>query len=160
MPTVSPEVYAIRCQVGSLLMAVLDEETTALSALTHWPGIQTEDPSVQVAYQMLWHFEADEEEQQQQEFYMDAQWELLFQTARYLLQGDALPGHLLAAYREGIREHQTTYYQEGTPWQAPAAGTRQWLQKVRSYWVLSLKSWRDRVAANVRSGARKIRTPL
>jgi hypothetical protein len=50
------------------------------------------------AYQALWHFEADEDKQQTELFYMDAQLELLRQMAGFLKEGQELPLYILRMY--------------------------------------------------------------
>ncbi|MDX2085576.1 MAG: hypothetical protein SFZ03_09325 [Candidatus Melainabacteria bacterium] len=93
-----------RRQAGVLLDAVHDELLTPRQALNRWPmGPETSvaDPSLDAAYQLLWHLEADETNQQQDAFYLDAQLTLLKQVADCLMQGQALPKHILALYTAG-----------------------------------------------------------
>lgn len=97
---------ARRQRVAQLLEAILDERIEPRIAINRWPEPTKEiDPSVDCAYQALWHFEADEDKQKSELFYMDAQLELLRQIARHLQGGQDLPPHILALYRgkKGVR---------------------------------------------------------
>ena len=106
-----------RQQAARLIQAVLDEEVSAGYALTAWPeggstAEMAEDTSLQAAYQSLWHFEADEDRQKSELFYMDAQLELLGQMTRHLSRGRDLPPYMLNAYVNtySCKEHRATYY--------------------------------------------------
>ena len=86
-------------QAALLLENVLDEKISARVALNRWSTLAIEgDSSIDAAYQALWHFEADEEQQQTELFYLDAQWSLLHQMSKYLDQGKPLPEHLITSY--------------------------------------------------------------
>lgn len=89
-------------------------------ALNRWPlavgkSLADEDASLLAAYQILWHFEADETEQQTQPFYLDAQLQLLSQVAQCLAQGQELPVYILKSYPA---EHHPSYYASKTLWQS------------------------------------------
>lgn len=95
-------------QLASILIQqVLDEQTSASYALTRWPE-HAEDPSLDSAYQALWHFEADEDRHQEELFYLDAQLQLLQQISNFLKQGHPLPKYLLQQYPP---EFRVRYYQ-------------------------------------------------
>ena len=82
-------------------------------AINRWPDDGTaQDPSVAVAYQALWHFEADEDKQRAEVFYMDAQLELMRQMAVTLGQGRPLPAHMLSGYNP---DWQARYYFPSRP---------------------------------------------
>lgn len=100
-----------RKAAGDLLEAVFDERVTPRYALNHWPVLADgwQDPSLDAAFQALWHFEADEEKQQTEVYYMDAQLELIKQMAAYLQQGKDLPHYLLKAYDKALASE---YYRE------------------------------------------------
>lgn len=87
-----------RHQAGLLISQVLAEEITSRYALNHWPQATLWDPTLQAAYQALWHFEADESAQQQEMYYMDAQLALLKNMASYLEQGISFPDYIHRAY--------------------------------------------------------------
>ncbi len=109
-------VVAARKRAGALMHQLLWDETTANEALTYWPTLQKgllPDDSLQVAYQLVWHFECDEGMAKQglrytELFYMDIQLELLKQCAGYLLMGHPLPQDIITCY---------TYYEPPTKWQ-------------------------------------------
>lgn len=107
-----------RREAARLLEAVLDERLSGAMALVHWPAdpqAQT-DPSLQSAYQALWHFEADEAQQKTEAFYLDAQLELLKQMGRYLVRGEALPPYLCGSYPQ---QHSVRFYDEARLWSEP-----------------------------------------
>ncbi|MBX2861810.1 MAG: hypothetical protein KTR14_11300 [Vampirovibrio sp.] len=91
-----------RKKAGQLIQSVLEERITPSMALSQWPyfynGNYLHDETLNAAYQALWHFESDEDHQQDELYYMDIQLELLKQVASYLCRGKDLPGHILAAY--------------------------------------------------------------
>jgi hypothetical protein len=92
---------ARRRQAGKLLNAVFDETLTPRQAINQWPclpGNAEPDPSLAAAFQSLWHFEADETQQQTTVFYLDVQLDVLLTMARLLSQGLPLPEELLAYY--------------------------------------------------------------
>ncbi len=109
-------VVAARKRAGALMHQLLWDETTANEALTYWPTLQKgllPDDSLQVAYQLVWHFECDEGMAGQgprytELFYMDIQLELLKQCAGYLLAGHPLPQDIITCY---------TYYEPPNRWQ-------------------------------------------
>lgn len=91
---------ARRQRAAQLIEAVLDERVEPRIAINRWPEPTQEiDRSLDCAYQALWHFEADEDKQKTELFYMDAQLELLRQIARHLQAGQDLPPYILALYR-------------------------------------------------------------
>lgn len=101
---------ARRQRAAQLIEAVLDERIEPRIAINRWPEPNRElDPSMDCAYQALWHFEADEDKQKSELFYMDAQLELLRQMARHLKTGQDLPPHILTLYRgkTHVRFHQS-----------------------------------------------------
>ncbi len=103
-PELEAQMLRNRLSAGHLLDAVLDERMEARQAIVRWPETgECPDLSLDVAYQALWHFEADEERQRGELFYMDAQFELLSQMARYLLAGKPLPPYMLKAYSPDYR---------------------------------------------------------
>ena len=88
-----------RQQAAQLLDLVLDEQLEPRRAINRWPEMGAAfDPSLEAAYQALWHFEADEDRHKQEVFYLDAQLELLKQMAGTLRQGHALPKYMTQAY--------------------------------------------------------------
>lgn len=97
-----------RQEAAELMEAVLDERITPQQALNQWPSGNWYDTSLAVAYQMLWHLEADEDQQQTELYYMDAQLALIQETARILFRGADLPPHLSMVYPH---THQVRYYQ-------------------------------------------------
>ncbi len=109
----NPEIIERRKQAARLLEAVVDEEITAQVALNRWPYqnpesfIDESDPSLDIAYQALWHFEADEAQQKNELFYLDTQLTLLQQMADTLALGQALPAHMLTAYSP---EHRARFF--------------------------------------------------
>jgi hypothetical protein len=99
---------ACRQQAALLLEQVTDEQISPRIALNNWPfHPKWQDPTLEIAYQALWHFEADEEKQKTELFYMDMQLELLRQMGRILAKGQALPDHLVRYYS---LEHRARYY--------------------------------------------------
>jgi hypothetical protein len=104
----------LRHQVAQLLEAVIDEQLSAQVAINRWPVPQTVvDASLECAFWALWHFEADEIQQQTEVYYLDAQLELLRQMAKFLEQGQDLPNYMLASYagQEPVR-----FYYKQSPW--------------------------------------------
>lgn len=114
-PSVRPEPdnRILRQQAAQLIEAVLDERMEARLAILRWPeqGLLP-DPSLEIAYQALWHFEADETQQQSELFYLDAQLELLRQIAWFLKDGRDLPAHFLQGYSPA---HQPRYFYDVSP---------------------------------------------
>lgn len=103
-PELEAQVLRNRLSAGNLLDAVLDERMEARQAIVRWPEAgECPDSSLEVAYQALWHFESDEDRQRGELFYMDAQFELLSQMARYLQAGKPLPPYMLKAYSPDYR---------------------------------------------------------
>jgi hypothetical protein len=102
---------AQRQQAAQLIEAVLDEALAPRLALNRWPPLPPgePDPSLLSAYQALWHFEADETQQQSEVFYLDAQLELLKQMAHYLARGADLPAYLQRAYPA---DHTVVFYRD------------------------------------------------
>jgi hypothetical protein len=103
LPT-DPDRLKKRQLAAQLLAAVTDERLSPQLAINRWPesGHYT-DPSLEVAYQALWHFEADEEKQQTELFYLDAQLELLRQMSAFLQEGRDLPAYFLKGYTPNHR---------------------------------------------------------
>lgn len=92
---------ARRLRAAQLIEAVLDEQIEPRIAINRWPeSDELADPSLDCAYQALWHFEADGDKQQSELFYMDAQLELLRQIATSLAQGQDLPPYILRMYHQ------------------------------------------------------------
>jgi hypothetical protein len=88
-----------RMKAGQLLEAVIHETLEPRMAINRWPESgDLPDLSLDCAYVALWHFEADEFQQQTELFYMDAQLELLRQIAEHLKAGRDLPPHMLRTY--------------------------------------------------------------
>ncbi|HEY9746057.1 MAG TPA: hypothetical protein V6C99_07555 [Oculatellaceae cyanobacterium] len=116
MSAVEHSVQAFRKQVAELFEAVLDERITAQVAINRWPVPDTcLDPSLTCAFWVLWHFEADEVQQQSELYYLDAQLELLRQIAFFFNRGQDLPPYILAAYSG---QPPVRFYTARTPWQA------------------------------------------
>ncbi len=108
-----------RQKAAHLLEAVFDECLTSRQAINKWPCVLGPDRSLDTAYQALMHFEADEEQQQTELFYIDAQLELLIQMVAYLSKDEPLPPYMLKAYEEEAREFGTGYYQDSHVLWAP-----------------------------------------
>ena len=98
-----PDLLSPRETAGALLYAVIEENITPQVAMNRWPvaaGQHCNDPSLHCALNALWHFEADEDQQRQELFYMDTQLELLNQMAWFLSRNQSLPPYLLQAYAQ------------------------------------------------------------
>lgn len=120
-PSVASEtLIAARQLAGQLLLDVFDEILTPRQGINRWPVVRGRDRSLDTAYQALLHFEADEKQQREIPFYMDAQLELIRQMGGQLVKGQELPVYMLAAYDEELREHWSGWYDEKvvllTPW--------------------------------------------
>lgn len=133
---------ARRRQAAWLLEAVLEERMEARLAINRWPEPLSDrspeeqaDPSIDVAYQALWHFEADEERHRTELFYLDAQLELLRQMAAFLKEGRDLPPYIRQAYSS---EHCLAFYYPRTWWEALWYGLRRqgvaWASAWRRVW--------------------------
>lgn len=126
---VQPDIITRRKLAARLLEAVIDEEMTAQVALNRWPYqnpedlIDESDPSLDIAYQALWHFEADETQQQTEMFYLDAQLTLLQQIADTLALGEALPEHLLEVYSP---EHRARFFFNQPIWNTYQSSWSRW----------------------------------
>ncbi len=132
-----------RQQAGCLLNDVLEERLAAQLAITRWPesGAQDlPDPSLDTAWQALWHFEADEHRQKTELFYLDAQLELLRQMAGFLSQGQDLPAYFLHRYS---KEHRIRFFYNLPVWQDSLHILRQLGSQIG-------KIWRDAWALNRR----------
>lgn len=106
---------AKRQRAAQLLEAVLDERIEPRIAINRWPeNIEQPDPSLNCAYQALWHFEADEEKQQTELFYMDAQLELLRQIANFLKSGQDIPLYIIRMYSPN---YQARFYYPRSAWE-------------------------------------------
>ncbi len=104
-----------RKQAADLMEGVLEERFKPVFALTRWPENQDNDLSLDVAYHILWHHESDEDNQQQEVFYMDAQLELMTQVIRYMSQGKPLPPYFVSAYSPDMTTSlfkERTFFQE------------------------------------------------
>lgn len=122
-----------RQHAAHLLEAVADERLSASFAINRWPELSVQsDPSLNAAFQALWHFEADEEQQQHELFYMDAQLALLRQMAATLRTGQALAPHFLNAYSP---EHTVRFFYNRTPWQDSQQRLTGWLHDIRRIWT-------------------------
>jgi len=111
-----------RQRAGELLNACLDDERQVNFSLSYWPvlGSGRKDASLEVGYQMLWHFECDagmdnDGPHKTDAFYTDIQFEMLKHAADALLVGDELPIDLLTMYQryEPTKDHRPRYY---LPW--------------------------------------------
>jgi hypothetical protein len=103
-----------RQQVAALLDAVADEQVAPQVAINRWPVPQGhQDASLDCAFWALWHFEADEAQQQSELYYMDTQLELLRQMAGFLGQGRDLPPYMLAGYGD---HPAVRFYYAHSPW--------------------------------------------
>lgn len=121
-----------RQRAAQLLEAVIEEQVEPRVAINRWPEPITEpDASVDCAYQALWHFEADEQKQQTELFYMDAQLELLRQMSRCLKSGQDLPGHILALYRP---KSKVRYFQANSPWEDGGRRIQGWWREILGIW--------------------------
>ena len=94
-----------RVRAGRLLDWVLDEAIAAPHALAQWPvpvtppGEVPGDPSLEAAYQALWHFHSDEGARLASPYYLDAQLRLLRTMADTLSRAEPLSADILGAYR-------------------------------------------------------------
>lgn len=92
-----------RTRAAELLTLVLEEAITPDYALHQWPAETraglAEDPSMQAAYQALWHFASDGGLREEEPYYLDVQLDVLRTVAWFLGQGQSLPADMLAAYR-------------------------------------------------------------
>ncbi len=123
-----------RQRAAQLLEAVLDERIEPRIAINRWPeSIEPPDPSLNCAYQALWHFEADEDKQQSEVFYMDAQLELLRQITGFLKKGQDLPAYMLQMY--AVQQPVRFFY------------NRPWLEDSQALlhltWRTFLRFWRQ-----------------
>jgi hypothetical protein len=119
---VFPTRLEARQRAARLILACLDDERQLNFAFTYWPLLSEhrQDTSLNVAYQMLWHFECDAGVQETgphktEAFYADIQFELLKEVARFLEVGEALPWEMLEVYQryEPAQQFRPTYY---NPW--------------------------------------------
>lgn len=80
-----------RRRAAVLMDAVLDDTISVDEALLHWPErhAQHPDTTLGIAYQALWHWEADTERRQLEEGYADAQYARLVAMAQTLARGEA-----------------------------------------------------------------------
>ena len=105
---------ARRQRAAQLLLAVIDESIEPRLAINRWPeAVDEPDVSLECAYLALWHFEADEEKQKTELFYMDAQLELLRQIAKQLTEGKDLPPYILTLYK---RKPHVRFFYSLSPW--------------------------------------------
>jgi hypothetical protein len=132
----NPEQLARRQKAAQLLEDVLDERMEPRLAINRWPEPgDMPDASLDTAWQALWHFEADEDKQQSELFYLDAQLELLRQIARFLKEGRDLPAYFLQPYPE---DHQVRFFYDLPPVQDSLRLLRQ--VKAR-FWTLWSTAW-------------------
>ena len=125
LPTPKPPLLAFiqpesqlarRERAAQLLEAVVEERIEPCMAINRWPESNNHpDPSLDCAYLALWHFEADEDKQKTEVFYLDAQLELLQQMANFLKSGQDLPPYILKLYLEA---HPVRFYYPRSAWQA------------------------------------------
>jgi len=167
MSSASHTIEARRRQAGDLLNAVFDEALTPRQAINQWPNLPGQpepDPSMAAAYQALWHFEADETQQQTTVFYLDVQLDVLLSMARMLSQGLALPEALLAHYGQSEilpslekQPHhapgknppiefgvQPFFQWLNTQWQAYTHRLRRRVRQIRHTWQAVWKPFRTR----------------
>jgi hypothetical protein len=127
---------ARRQRAAQLLEAVIEERVEPRIAINRWPEpIIEPDASVNCAYQALWHFEADEEKQKTELFYMDAQWELLRQMSHCLKKGEDIPHHILALYSP---QNQVRFFKTQSMWADGQQTVRHWWQAIHSIWRQAL----------------------
>ncbi len=109
-----------RRRAGDLLLACLDDERLINFSLSYWPVLSgnRQEASLNVGYQMLWHFECDmglegKGPHKTDAFYADIQFEMLKQAGHYLRKGQELPPDLLMMYQceEPAKKHRPAYYQ-------------------------------------------------
>jgi len=130
---VPSDIITRRKLAARLLEAVVDEEMTPQVALNRWPYqnpealIDENDPSLDIAYQALWHFEADETQQKTEIFYLDAQLTLLQQMANTLALGQPLPEHLLEAYTP---EHRARFFFNQPLWSTYQTSWSRWVMRL------------------------------
>lgn len=123
---------ARRQRAAQLLEAVIDERMEPRMAINRWPEpIKEPDLSMDCAYQALWHFEADEDKQKTEMFYMDAQLELLRQMARHFKAGQDFPPYILTLYR---KKSPIRFFYSLSPWADGFAIARRCWQEVRHIW--------------------------
>ena|GEM_PF-3092524 len=127
------EKAAKRQRAAQLIEAVINEEIEPRLAINRWPEALDEppDPSLECAYQALWHFEADEDKQQSELFYMDAQLELLRQMAVFLKDGKDLPGYMQRMYSP---EQKVRFFYRVPPWEEGRRMFAQYRQEIRAAW--------------------------
>jgi hypothetical protein len=106
-------------RAGELMHACLDDERQLNVAFTYWPVLsdQRSDDSLNVAYQMLWHYECDaglheDGPHKTLPYYADIQFQLLHEAALHLSRGEALPWEMREVYRyhEPARAFRPRYY--------------------------------------------------
>jgi hypothetical protein len=135
-----PQKMTLRQQAAQLLEAVVQERMEPRLAINRWPeSLESPDPSLEVAYQALWYFEADEERHRTELFYLDAQLELLRQMAAFLKADQTLPSYMRQAY---TAEHQARFYYPHTVLQACRVYGLRAFQEVQSAWIAVWSSWR------------------
>ena len=146
-----------RKRAGNLMHALFWDETTANEALTYWPTLKKgllADESLQVAYQLVWHFDCDEGMNNDgirhtEPFYADVQLELLKQCAAYLQQGLPLPQDLITCYTyyEPIKQWQPVYFKNKPLAYMKLMDLELWLRGVVMGWWLKLKHRKPRQGA-------------
>lgn len=123
---------ARRQRAAQLLEAVIDERLEPRMAINRWPEpVKERDLSMDCAYQALWHFEADEDKQRTEVFYMDAQLELLKQMARHFQAGEDLPPYILALYR---KKSPIRFFHALPPWADGLVIVRRFWREIRHIW--------------------------
>jgi hypothetical protein len=129
--------FAKRQRAAQLLEAVLDERIEPRIAINRWPeSVEQPDPSLNCAYQALWHFEADEDKQQSELFYMDAQLELLRQITNFLKSGQDIPLYIIRMYSP---IHQTRFFYPRAVWDDTYQMLHQKCQHFKTFWQ---QTWR------------------
>lgn len=129
----NPEgILAKRQRAAQLIEGILNEQIEPRIAINRWPeSTDIPDASLTCAYQAVWHFEADEDKQKSEMFYMDAQLELLRQIASFLRQGKDLPPYIIRMYSP---DHQTRFYYD-RPWiEDSILLIRQIWQRFMAFW--------------------------
>jgi hypothetical protein len=140
---------ARRKAAAYLLEHVVTEKMEPRLAINRWPVTETlddtEDLSVTVAMQALWHFEADEDRHKQEIFYLDAQLDLLSQMATLLKQDRDLPPYMLTIYPI---DHRPNFYRAHTLkdkrlftdfWLTLKATLRPWKAAFQKVWLSTPK---------------------
>ena len=98
-PFALPAEYTLRQRAAFLLNNLLEEALTPQQVINRWPTMYpSDDSSLNAAYQMIWHLEADEELQAQEPLYLDTQLATLELAYQALGRNESLPDAILVAY--------------------------------------------------------------